>query len=151
MSSFNNAIQINSCFDSGNGDLVKIEGKSIHIKIKDEPFTKFEDKQHKQWFHFRASGVKDIQYQFSIINAGQCSFTSAWKGYNVCTSYDRVTWFRTSTSYNEEDGHLSWLIKPTCDVVYFAYFAPYSLDRHEELIAKCSSTPNVKVSIYISI
>lgn len=68
MASFNNTIQINSCFDSGNGDLVKIEGKSIHIKIRDEPFTTFERKQHKQWFHFRASGVKDSQYQFRYLS-----------------------------------------------------------------------------------
>lgn len=29
-----------------------------------------------------------------IVNAGQASFPGAWRGYNVCASYDRSHWFR---------------------------------------------------------
>jgi len=27
--------------------------------------------------------------QVRILNAGQCSYPSAWKGYSVCASYDK--------------------------------------------------------------
>jgi murein tripeptide amidase MpaA len=73
------------------------------------------------------------------VNAGDCSFPEAWPGYNVCTSYDRKYWFRTPTTYT--DGTLSWTITPTFDQVYFAYFPPYGLERHWDLISKANASP----------
>jgi hypothetical protein len=68
-------VSISDNFDSGNISLVSVSSHShthshthsqsqqeqeihIEVRIKDEPFTGNEQKQHKQWFHFRASGVK---------------------------------------------------------------------------------------------
>ena len=35
---------------------------------------------------------------------------------------------------------LSWSIVPEADVVWFAYFAPYSLEQHNDLIATAASS-----------
>jgi hypothetical protein len=42
-----------------------------------------------QWFYFRVSNALDETLNCRIINAGQASFPRAWRGYNVCASYDR--------------------------------------------------------------
>ena len=132
-------ISICDTFDSGNIKLIEIiNNNEVIVHIKDEPFTIGEMKQHKQWFHFKASGVKGKECKFVISNANKCSFPAAWENYNVCTSYDRQNWFRTNTKYNKDTGALHWTITSEANQVYFAYFAPYSLDRHNDLIAHCS-------------
>jgi len=40
---------------------------------------------------------------------------------------------------------LSWSVTPDTDALYFAYFAPYSLDRHAQLIAHCAKRDHVQV------
>ncbi|CAE7824537.1 unnamed protein product, partial [Symbiodinium microadriaticum] len=76
-----------------------------------------------------------IECSYVISNAGDCSFPEAWPGYNVCTSYDRCYWFRVPTTF--EDGKLKWSLNAEYDVVYFAFWAPYSHERHLDLIGRC--------------
>ena len=40
----------------------------------------------------------------------------------------------------QEKGTLSWALVPEADVVWFAYFAPYSLEQHNDLIAMAASS-----------
>eukprot|EP00428_Durinskia_dybowskii_P061189 CAMPEP_0170384754 /NCGR_PEP_ID=MMETSP0117_2-20130122/16162_1 /TAXON_ID=400756 /ORGANISM="Durinskia baltica, Strain CSIRO CS-38" /LENGTH=367 /DNA_ID=CAMNT_0010640515 /DNA_START=149 /DNA_END=1252 /DNA_ORIENTATION=- len=98
---------------------------------------------HKQWFSFRASGCrqngKNTTYKFVLANAGECSYPKAWKDYNVCASYDHKNWFRIPSGYDESAGQLHWTMEVTSDQIYFAYFAPYSYERHLDLIARCAS------------
>jgi len=145
------SITISDVIDSGNITVVDIATGDVKLKIKDEPYTVGEMKQHKMWFNFKASGVKNQQTTFSIVNAGECSFPVAWKDYNVCTSYDRKEWFRTPTTYDEAKGHLVWSTKPVADQIYFAYFAPFSWERHCDLVAQCvaASTKNPFVPIEV--
>merc|ERR1719223_2055626 len=138
MSSFvEEQISLNSAFDSGNGDLVGINGNNVDVKIRDEPFTQGEQKQHKQWFHFRLSGVQNKDVRVNLVNAGDVSFPDAYHNYNVCTSYDRKYWFRTPTTYDKKTGIMSWNINAPKNQVYFAYFPPYSLQQHYDLVGKC--------------
>lgn len=129
------SILFSSEFDSGNGTLVSIDGGNVTVNIRDDVPSELEKRTFKQWFHFRLSNVKDVPLNMLIPNAGTTSFSEAWSGYDVCVSYDRQKWFRHSSSYCEEKGHLSWSITPTSSQVYFAYFPPYSREKHMDLIA----------------
>jgi murein tripeptide amidase MpaA len=72
-----------------------------------------------------------------IINAGQSSYPEAWQGYKACASYDLQHWFRVqSTSYDPQTGALTISHTPEHSCVRYAYFAPYSLERHAALIAR---------------
>ncbi len=54
-------------------------------------------------------------------------------------SYDRESWLRHPTQF--ENGVLSIDFTPELDSVYFAYFAPYSMERHHDLIARSMQSP----------
>jgi murein tripeptide amidase MpaA len=141
-------VSVCSAFDGGNIEFVQFcsgDAAELQVKIRDDPFTEFEQKQHKQWFYFRASGFRQFdasterQFKFAIVNAGQCSYSKGWEGYNTCASYDRKTWFRVPTQYDSEKGHLQWTMAVASNQIYFAYFPPYSHERHLDLIARCSA------------
>ena len=96
-----------------------------------------------QWFHFRVSGVKGVPCRFTIVNAGHTTYPAGWENYNVATSDDMISWYRTPTHYDQKN--LSWSVTPKSDAIWFAYFAPYSLDRHERLMARCMSRANTSL------
>ncbi len=132
---------ISSQFDSGNIETVDIsENNDVRLKIKKDNKSDF-----FQWFHFRVSGVADAMCRFVIANAGDAAYADGWTGYSVCASYDRENWFRVNANY--EEGALSWQIEPEQDSLYFAYFAPYSMERHADLIADVSASPLVTSSV----
>ena len=57
-------------------------------------------------------------------------------------SLDREEWVRvTDTSYAE--GILTIRLTPPQDVVWFAYFAPYSMERHHDLVTTIAGLPGV--------
>ena len=83
---------------------------------------------------------------YSITNAGSASFPSGWQGYRVCASYDRKRWFRVAnTEYKA--GVLRWVLRSTRDTVWFAYFAPYSYERHQDLVGRCALAPSATVTV----
>lgn len=124
-----NAIRISSEFDSGSIEVIDTsDAGNIQLKIKKDNASDF-----LQWFHFRLEGEIGEVYTINIINAGETSYNKGWPDYSVCTSWDHQDWFRTACSY--QDGVLSFDIELTQNSVYFAYFAPYSYERHLELLA----------------
>jgi murein tripeptide amidase MpaA len=125
-------------FDSGSIEVIDAtDPRDIRLAIlRDHPSEWF------QWFHFRASGVMDEPCKFTIERANETAFPEGWENYNVCASYDRDNWFRVPSTYDGES--LSWNITPELDSIYFAYFVPYSMERHLDLIAACSTSPLVK-------
>lgn len=132
---------ITSHFDSGNIEVVDLkEPSNVRLRIK---------KDHKsdffQWFHFRVSGARDQKCRFVIENAADAAYADGWAGYQVCASYDRENWFRVATDYT--DGELVWAIEAEQDSLYFAYFAPYSMERHADLIADVAASPLVQTSV----
>ena len=128
---------ISNSFDSGNIEVIEATDPSnIKLKIKADNQSDF-----YQWFHFRVSGVRDSVCSFTISNAGGAAYPEGWDGYKVCASYDRETWFRIKTDYNGES--LTWSCDIDQDSIYFAYFAPYSMERHADLIADCANNPLV--------
>ena len=132
---------ITSDFDSGNIEIVSASDASdIRLRIQKDTLSEF-----YQWFHFRLSGVEDTSCKLTIENAAGAAYAEGWENYRVCVSYDRQTWLRLDTSF--ENGTLSWDITPESDSVYFAYFAPYSMEQHLDLIAAASTSPLVKTAV----
>lgn len=119
-----------SCnFDSGNIELVDAANpKEIRLKIVKDNASDF-----FQWFHFRLEAPVGETCHITIINAGESAYPKGWPSYNVCTSWNRQYWFRTVSHY--KDGALSFEITMQQSSVYFAYFAPYSYERHLDLLA----------------
>ncbi len=132
---------INAGFDSGN---IIVNDASDHANIR-LAIRKDTNSDFYQWFHFRLTGAKDKTCLMVIENAEGAAYTGGWEDYRACASYDRETWFRVDTSY--ENGELIISHTPELDSVYYAYFAPYSMDRHADLIAEVGTHPDVSVSV----
>jgi len=84
--------------------------------------------------------------KYVLANAGEASYACAWDGSTTfaSTSYsDPHSWNRKiDTTYDASTGELSWNHEHTdSSPIYFAYFPPYSYERHLELISKCASSP----------
>lgn len=142
-------VGVHACFDSGNIICESVTAESVEVQltlsIREDPFTEGTDKtSHFQWFHFRVTNVANTKCSFSIVNAGKSSYPDGWKGYKTCVSYDCRTWGRVvSTTYDAEKGALNWSVTFGADnsTAWFAYFAPYSYQQHEQFVARCSASP----------
>jgi len=131
-------VSINSQFDSGNIELVDISDQDVvKLKIRNDTFS-----DYLQWFHFSVSGVSGRSCAIQIVNAGQTTYPRGWEGYDVVTSTDRQHWYRAPTQFDGQT--LSWTLNTQSDVVWFAYFAPYSTEQHTDLIAAAASAPSVE-------
>lgn len=129
-------IKINAGFDSGNIRLVAIDGDRIDLEIVKDHQSDF-----YQWFHFRVAGAKGRTLTFRILNAADSAYAFGWPGYRARWSTDRATWRTTDTDYT--DGVLHFTRTIDTDLIWFAYFAPYSMERHHDLIARIAAQPGV--------
>ena len=132
-------IAVSSSFDSGAIDVESIaEDGDIALRIRKDSHADF-----SQWFHFRLSGARGVACRLRFTNAGACTYPDGWQGYRAVASYDRVNWFRVPTSY---DGTVMTVEHtPERDSVWYAYFEPYSHERHMTLIGRASASPLVRV------
>jgi murein tripeptide amidase MpaA len=132
---------INDAFDSGNIDVVDASNpQNIRLRIKKDRQSDF-----YQWFHFRVAGAKGVPLRFVIENAGESAFPSGWADYKACMSEDRDDWLRVPTSYT--NGELVIEHTPELDSVHYAYFAPYTMERHRDLITDAVSYEGVSLSV----
>ncbi len=123
-------IQINSNFDSGNIDVISYESDyDVTLKIKSDSAANF-----RQWFHFKAHCEPFTPYTLKIVSLSNSSYPKGWENYKAVASYDCEEWFRVDTTYDGDC--LSISIMPEFDQLYLAYFAPYSCQRHQQLIAQ---------------
>ncbi len=122
-------LAINSAFDGGNISVVSASSPDqIRLNIRKDHMS-----DYYQWFYYRVSGAKDTPCRMVIENAGGSAYPAGWPGYQACASYDRETWFRVPTAY--ENGELVITHTPHYDLIYYAYFAPYTMERHQDMIA----------------
>lgn len=132
-------LAISAAFDSGNIQVLDAsDPQAVRLAIRNDVRD-----EHKQWFHFRVAGARGINLRLCIENAGQCSYPAGWEGYSACVSTDRETWRRVPTTY--ADGVLTIAHRPDADLLWVAYFAPYSLERHADLLARCQASPLARV------
>ncbi|MET1253744.1 M14 family metallopeptidase [Aliikangiella maris] len=121
-------MQINSQFDGGNIDCINSEHPAdIQLNIRKDNQSEF-----YQWFYFRVTGARDTQCCFKILNAKDSAYEKGWHDYQAVASYDQDYWFRVPTEY--VNGQLQISHTPESDSIYYAYFAPYSLERCAELV-----------------
>ncbi|MDX3774252.1 M14-type cytosolic carboxypeptidase [Chromatiaceae bacterium AAb-1] len=126
-------MKITCNFDSGNIEIIKAEQPSdIQLAIRKDNQSDF-----YQWFHFRLNSTDVEPHTIKITNAGQSAYPDGWKDYYAVASYDRQNWFRVDTEYDGQT--LTIKHYPEAESVYFAYFAPYSYERHQDLIHQAQS------------
>jgi murein tripeptide amidase MpaA len=127
---------ISSAFDSGNIRVVSRTASSFDLEIVADRASDF-----YQWFHFRLTGAKGRPMTLRIVNAGGAAYPGGWPDYRPAVSADRQVWRRIPASY--ADGVLSFEHVPASDSLWFAYFAPYSMERHHDLVARIAERPGV--------
>lgn len=131
-------LHINSQFDGGNIQVIDVSDPgAIKLSIRTDASSSF-----LQWFYFSMAGVAGKTCEVSIVNAGQTSYAGGWQDYDVVSSTDRHVWRRTLSRFNGKE--LSWTVKTDADVVWYAYFAPYTMEQHADLIAAAVSMAGVE-------
>lgn len=121
-------MQISANFDSGNIEVISAQNPTdIQLVIKKDRQSEF-----YQWFHFKLHNTEHTEHVMKLTNAGKSAYVEGWKNYQAVASYDRQTWFRVPTEFDGEN--LTITFTPEHDSTYFAYFAPYSYERHQDLI-----------------
>jgi murein tripeptide amidase MpaA len=121
-------MQITSNFDSGNIRVIDASSpNNIELEIKHDNQSEF-----YQWFHFKLHNNNHVEHVLNITNAGKSAYVEGWEDYQAVASYDRDTWFRVPTEFDGEK--LTITFTPEYDSVYFAYFSPYSYERHQDLL-----------------
>ncbi|WP_273462214.1 M14 family metallopeptidase [Sandarakinorhabdus limnophila] len=138
-------ISIDSAFDSGNIQVERIAGPhEIVLTIGKDAHSDF-----YQWFHFRLSGGRGQRCIIRIIDLNNCAYPGGWPGYRTCVSVDRQTWRRAPTSFDPKsaNGTLTIEVTPSVDQLWLAYFAPYSMERHHDLIARIAARPGVRADV----
>ncbi len=121
-------MQISANFDSGNIDVISAQDPSnIELAIKKDHQSDF-----YQWFHFKLHNTEHVEHVMHLNNAGKSAYVEGWENYQAVASHDRQHWFRVPTTFDGEK--LTITFTPEFDATYFAYFAPYSYERHQDLI-----------------
>lgn len=133
-------IRINAAFDSGNIEVLEVSGASAKLSIR-----KDRDSEFFQWFHFRVDGAAGRELELKITGLGNSAYPGGWPGYRAAFSEDREYWGRTETTYDpgEDGGTLTIRHEPDAGTCWFAYFAPYSMERHHDLVAQTAALPGV--------
>ena len=130
-------MHISSAFDSGNIKVIDKNSTPVELAIRIDNQSDF-----YQWFHFRLEGEVGKEYPLRISNAGKAAYPEGWENYRVCASYDRQNWFRIDAQY---DGKvLDFTVDLEQPSIYLAYFAPFSWERHLDMIAWAQSDERVQ-------
>ena len=131
---------INAAFDSGN-----IIVNSVHGAIANLSIRKDKDSEFAQWFHFRVACTGAEEITLRITGLEGSAYPGGWPDYRACVSEDRDYWGRADSRYDksEDGGTLTIRYTPASDIVWFAYFAPYSMERHHDLIADTAGCEGV--------
>ena len=131
------SITISSAFDAGNIRVTGQDGDTVNLEIVKDHMSDF-----YQWFHFRLAGGGGREVTLKITNCANAAYPDGWPDYRAVMSLDREDWVRIDgTSY--ADGVLTIKLTPETDLVWIAYFAPYSMERHHDLISTVAALPGV--------
>lgn len=132
-------IKISQNFDAGAIEVVNVNDvENIELKLRKDSNADF-----MQWFYFRLQGARDQDATIRILNASDATYADGWDGYRAVASYDRENWFRVETEF---DGKVMTIKHtPETDSVYYAYFEPYSWERHLALLGSVAQSEQVRV------
>ena len=133
---------IDAAFDSGNIEVLSITGNTARLAIAKDHLSDF-----FQWFHFRAICDAGTELTLKITGLNGSAYPAGWPGYQACVSEDRDYWGRAATSFDkhEDGGTLTIHYTPSGNICWFAYFAPFSMERHHDLVADAATSQGVEV------
>jgi len=133
-------IRISAAFDSGNIEVLSVEGDMARLAIRKDRQSDF-----FQWFHFRVSGAAGRELVLRLTGLARAAYPDGWPGYRAAVSEDRRVWCRAQTDWDPaaDDGTLTIRYRPEGDLAWFAYFAPYSMERHHDLVARSALAEGV--------
>lgn len=121
---------ITSQFDSGNIRVISAsDPQNIELQINKDNQSDF-----YQWFHFKLISESLVEHVIHISDLANSSYPEGWQNYQALASYDREEWFRVDTMFDGES--LTINFTPEYETVYFAYFTPYSYERHQDFISE---------------
>ena len=130
-------MHINARFDSGNIECVACEQPDdIRLRIRKDAGD-----EHMQWFFFQLLDATGKDCVLKIENGNEVSYPDGFENYQACASYDREHWFRVPSEFDGKT--LSIHHTPDQAMVWYAYFAPYTLERHHALISDAMDSPLV--------
>jgi murein tripeptide amidase MpaA len=134
------SLHIDAAFDSGNIEVLGIEGRTARLAIRRDNASEF-----FQWFHFRvaANAGEDVVLKITGLNAS--AYPGGWPDYDACVTEDRDYWARARSSFDkdEDGGTLTIRYLPSSDLFWVAYFAPFSMERHHDLVADMAACEGV--------
>jgi murein tripeptide amidase MpaA len=135
-----NDIVIDAAFDSGNIEVLSVEGATARLRLRKDNQSDF-----CQWFHFRVADAGGCELELKICDLNGSAYPGGWPGYRACVSEDRSWWGRAETRFDkdEDGGTLTIRHAPSGDLAWFAYFAPYSLERHHDLVSEAAAGEGV--------
>ncbi len=133
-------ILIDAAFDAGNIEVLSVDGASARLAIRKDHLSDF-----YQWFHFRVANCAERELVLKITGLEGSAYPGGWPGYRAAVSEDREYWGRAESSYNkaEEGGTLTIRYRPSGSIAWFAYFAPYSMERHHDLVSRTALADGV--------
>jgi murein tripeptide amidase MpaA len=132
-------IKISQHFDSGAIEVVQAESaRQIDLKLRSDSHADIH-----QWFHFRLQGARGQACTIRFLNAGQATYPAGFDDYQVVASYDTENWFRVPTRFDGQVMTVSHT--PELDSIYYAYFEPYSWERHLRLLGEVAENPIARV------
>lgn len=132
-------MKIFSNFESGSINVVKADSKDdIQLSIPNDNQSELH-----QWFHFRLESEAQQPHTIKLLDLANSAYPEGWNGYDVVASYDREEWFRVPSEFDGDT--LTFTVIPENQSMYFAYFAPYSYDRHQDLLHLAQSHYNCRL------
>lgn len=135
-------LSISAAFDSGNIIVDAVDGNTATLSI-----ARDKDSEFAQWFHFRVVGAAGAEAVLRITGLAASAYPDGWPGYQArcSTQRDDLWWTADSTSYDPAEDGGTLTIRHMLDggPTWFAYFAPYSMERHHDLVAQLAALPQV--------
>ena len=133
-------IHVNCAFDAGNIEVLAIEGAEARLAIRPDAGSDF-----RQWFHFRVANAAGRKLVLRITGLNASAYPGGWPAYRAAFSEDRGTWRRAASDWDasQDGGTLTIRHRPTGDICWFAYFAPFSMDAHHDLVSRIALRPGV--------
>ncbi len=129
-------IQITAAFEAGNIVVHAIEGSEARLSMRRDAQSEL-----FQWFHFRVSAAEGRELVLRLIGLNDSAYAAGWTHYQAVVSENRRDWTRAGSCFDPlaDNGTLTIRYRPAGSVAWFAYFAPYSLDRHQDLLAAAAA------------
>lgn len=132
--------RVSGQFDGGAIDVIDVgRCDDIKVALRADSHADF-----RQWFYFRLQGAAQQATRIRFVNAAQATYVEGWRDYRTVASYDRRAWFRVPTTFDGKELVIDHT--PERDSIYYAYFEPYSWDRHLDLLGRADASSRAKVS-----